>query len=164
MKPQQNLYCVSSRLSRKLLRIEYIKHGFILRLLPRYVQKVNLCIIPALCLSFDRSAFLAQSNPSTTKVSSSHAFHTSSLLFQHYHLNFDWWSTRFRSTVEPRYKHSIGSRIHMLIREVCLYQENWLFWLKKPMNRRLMSCRDLISCNLSCNTIKCLKILTISLL
>ena len=32
------------------------------------------------------------------------------------------------------------------------------------MNRRLMSCRDLISCNLSCNTIKYLEILTISLL
>ena len=32
------------------------------------------------------------------------------------------------------------------------------------MNRRLMSCRDLISCDLSYNTIKCLEILTISLL
>jgi hypothetical protein len=52
----------------------------------------------------------------------------------------------------------------MLIREVCLCKGNWLFWLKNLMNRRLVSYRDLISYNLSCKTIKCLKILTISLL
>jgi hypothetical protein len=30
-------------------------------------------------------------------------------------------------TVQPWYKHTVGSRIRMLIREVCLCKRNWLF-------------------------------------